>query len=143
MDADRSNGVDRSCCLAFSILYLKNARRAHRVMRSAWARARRTICVPGYLLITTFTRTIKGRNCILRKTRAIKVCSARTGADIQVVAARSLLRYSRGKSLPNPLRVHVPASGILYRYVRVKRKYKAQETRILEDMRAWGLGNYH
>lgn len=70
------------------------------------------------------TRTIKGRDCVLRKTRVIKVCSARTGADIPG-RRYATLRYSRTKSLPNPPCVRVPASIriYVYRYVRIKRKY--------------------
>jgi len=54
------------------------------------------------------------RNCILRKTRAIKVCSARIAADISG-RSYALCRYSKTKSLPNPQRVRV------YCYIKILR----------------------
>lgn len=60
------------------------------------------------------------------------MCSARTGANIPG-RRRALLRYSRAKSLPNPLRVRVPAS--VCRYVRMERKYEALGTTDVGRMR--------
>lgn len=125
MGGNRSNETDQPCCLALFILLKKKKMLGATRAKCTSPQVRRTICVLDLPTDNNITRTIKGRNCILRKTRAIKVCSARTSVDIPG-RRRVLLRYSRTKSLPNPSRVRVPASIriyiCIYRYIRMKRK---------------------
>lgn len=123
------------------LFYLKKCQARH--VRNARATSKTDHLRSGMPTDNNITRTIKGRNCILRKTRAIKVCSARTGTDIPGRRC-ALLRYSRTKSLPNPPRVRVPASiRICISLRQDKTECTAQETRMLSERFTWDSENYH
>jgi len=113
MDAKRSNGADQSCCLVFSILQ-KKVLGASIATYVRYTSASKTDHLYTEISADNNIYVNDKRNCILRKTRAIKVCSARIAADISNRSC-ALCRYSKTKSLPNPQRVRV------YCYIKILR----------------------